>query len=161
MPRATRKKSRTNRSASFRVPVGIVMDSQGSFYIADTGNKRIRKLDLQTKMVTTIAGNGEQSFVMVTHSRPNLADQPALWSLPKATSGRSHPPQCELAHALNSFVYCAICYLFFNDKLNIFNHVNVPKISLLFYIHSNVLQCINRYKRKKYRNTFDVLLIAF
>jgi uncharacterized protein (TIGR03437 family) len=40
---------------------GVVSDSQGNLYVADTGNNRIRKIDT-TGIVTTIAGNGVNGF---------------------------------------------------------------------------------------------------
>ncbi len=38
--------------------LGISLDGLGNLYIADTNNNRIRKVNLQTGMITTIAGNG-------------------------------------------------------------------------------------------------------
>jgi DNA-binding beta-propeller fold protein YncE len=44
--------------ASFWSPVGVALDPTGAFVlIADNGNHRIRKLDLATRIVSTIAGN--------------------------------------------------------------------------------------------------------
>jgi uncharacterized protein (TIGR03437 family) len=43
--------------ASFRSPFGLVLDGQGSLYVADYGNKAVRKLILNN--VSTFAGNGE------------------------------------------------------------------------------------------------------
>jgi trimeric autotransporter adhesin len=40
---------------------GVASDGNGSFYIADTGNQRIRKVDA-TGMVSTVAGNGTEGF---------------------------------------------------------------------------------------------------
>jgi sugar lactone lactonase YvrE len=42
-------------------PVGIAFDFQGNLYIADSGNNRIRKLDISGN-VTTVAGNGTMAF---------------------------------------------------------------------------------------------------
>lgn len=46
-------------SARFRRPQGLLV-SKGILYIADTENHSIRKVDLKTKSVSTIAGNGKQ-----------------------------------------------------------------------------------------------------
>src|SRR5262249_36343148 len=40
------------------VSKGILLDSAGNIYFADTGNGRIRKIDADTGMITTVAGGG-------------------------------------------------------------------------------------------------------
>ena len=42
--------------AKFRAPQGLVMDKNGNLYISDTGNNVIRKLNMPTRTLTTIAG---------------------------------------------------------------------------------------------------------
>lgn len=44
-------------SAQMTFAGGVLADSSGNFYIADTGNKRVRKVD-STGTITTYAGNG-------------------------------------------------------------------------------------------------------
>ena len=44
--------------ASFNNPTGLVFDAAGNLYIADTGNNRVRRINLVTGIVTTIAGGG-------------------------------------------------------------------------------------------------------
>jgi thiol-disulfide isomerase/thioredoxin len=46
--------------ASFYRPQGMALDGD-TLYVADTENHLIRRVDLQTRMVSTIAGTGEQS----------------------------------------------------------------------------------------------------
>ena len=46
--------------AMFRQPHSIALDHHGGLYIADIGNHRIRRVDLQTGMIETVAGNGEK-----------------------------------------------------------------------------------------------------
>ncbi len=43
-------------------PHGIVIDSNRHMYIADTRNHRIRKIDLSSGKIATIAGNGKAGF---------------------------------------------------------------------------------------------------
>lgn len=43
-------------------PRGIALDGDGLLYIADTGNNRIRQVDLATGYLTTVAGTGAQGF---------------------------------------------------------------------------------------------------
>jgi sugar lactone lactonase YvrE len=43
------------------VPMGLAVDADGSLYIADTGNNRIRKVSTDGK-ITTVAGTGVQLF---------------------------------------------------------------------------------------------------
>ena len=49
--------------AQFQFPRGLAIDSPGTtLYIADTDNDRIRRLDLNTAVVTTIAGTGQRGY---------------------------------------------------------------------------------------------------
>jgi sugar lactone lactonase YvrE len=43
-------------------PHSIALDARGSLYIADIGNHRIRRVDLETGAMETIAGNGEKKL---------------------------------------------------------------------------------------------------
>jgi len=47
--------------ASVAGPTGVVVDDQGTLYIADRNNNRIRSVDSQG-MITTIAGTGQQDY---------------------------------------------------------------------------------------------------
>jgi thiol-disulfide isomerase/thioredoxin len=47
-------------TASFKSPQGMAIE-ENTLYIADTGNHAIRKVDLSTKTVSTIAGTGKQN----------------------------------------------------------------------------------------------------
>jgi streptogramin lyase len=49
--------------AALGLPKGVAVDSAGNVYIADTANNRIRKVDAQTGVILTVAGNGENSAV--------------------------------------------------------------------------------------------------
>ncbi len=48
-------------SAELNFPFGISIDTAGNIYIFDTGNQRVRKVDV-TGIITTIAGNGVSGF---------------------------------------------------------------------------------------------------
>lgn len=50
----------TNGTLSY--PISIALDRFGNFYIADNGNKRIRKVNVNTGIISTIAGNGIAGF---------------------------------------------------------------------------------------------------
>jgi sugar lactone lactonase YvrE len=43
-------------------PYGLVLGPDGALYFCDLDNQRIRRLDLATKRVTTIAGTGERAY---------------------------------------------------------------------------------------------------
>jgi RHS repeat-associated protein len=46
-------------NAQFNKPFGIVIDDVNGFlYVADTGHNRVVQIDMQTKIATTVAGNG-------------------------------------------------------------------------------------------------------
>jgi DNA-binding beta-propeller fold protein YncE len=40
----------------------VAVDSLGNVYIADTGNNRIRKIDIGTGVIDTVAGVGTAGF---------------------------------------------------------------------------------------------------
>ncbi len=46
-----------NASAKFSGPVGLAYDGAGSLYVADRGNDALRRIDLGTQMVSTLAGH--------------------------------------------------------------------------------------------------------
>jgi Leucine-rich repeat (LRR) protein/PKD repeat protein len=48
-------------AAQFNTPKGMLTDSVGNIYVADTQNHRIRKIDSQ-RNITTIAGNGNPGY---------------------------------------------------------------------------------------------------
>ncbi len=50
------------RSASLTAPYAVVADASGSFFIADTGNNCIRKVEAGTGVITTVAGNGTAGY---------------------------------------------------------------------------------------------------
>jgi sugar lactone lactonase YvrE len=49
-------------SAQFDQPWGVTVAVSGNVYIADFGNNRVRKVDVATGVVTTVAGNGNSSY---------------------------------------------------------------------------------------------------
>jgi len=54
--------SKAAKIAQLANPTGLALDSKGNLYIADTGNERIRKVNLSTGIITTVAGTGERGF---------------------------------------------------------------------------------------------------
>jgi uncharacterized protein (TIGR03437 family) len=48
-------------SAALNLPIGIATDAAGNLFIADTLNRRIRKVD-QSGIITTVAGNGSSVY---------------------------------------------------------------------------------------------------
>ena len=49
-------------AADLNFPWGVAVDGAGNLFIADTRNRRIRKVDGATKIITTAAGTGEAGF---------------------------------------------------------------------------------------------------
>jgi len=45
-------------SAEFAIPNGNAIDQLGNVFIADAGNNRIRKIEVSSGIITTVAGNG-------------------------------------------------------------------------------------------------------
>lgn len=50
------------KDAQLSLPSSIALDNSGNLYITDDGNHRIRKVDLTTGIITTIAGTGNAGF---------------------------------------------------------------------------------------------------
>ncbi|MCZ8512104.1 stalk domain-containing protein [Paenibacillus filicis] len=46
------------KAARFNEPTGLVLDQQGNLVVSDSGNQRIRYIDLKQGKVTTLAGGG-------------------------------------------------------------------------------------------------------
>lgn len=74
--------------AQFSSPHSIALDAADNLYIADIGNHRIRKVDRQTGIVTTIAGNGERKQPAAGKTGPDkpmlgpralFIDGPTMW----------------------------------------------------------------------------------
>ncbi len=49
-------------SAQLNFPSGVAVDAAGNLYIADVENNRIRKVTAATGVITTVAGNGTESY---------------------------------------------------------------------------------------------------
>ena len=49
-------------AAALALPHGLTLDATGNLYIADTANHRIRRIDATTGTITTVAGEGTQTF---------------------------------------------------------------------------------------------------
>lgn len=45
--------------AEFNQPYGVALDAAGNIYVADGYNKRIRRIDAQTLIISTVVGRGE------------------------------------------------------------------------------------------------------
>jgi sugar lactone lactonase YvrE len=48
--------------AALNEPYGVVIDSAGNLYIADRLNRRVRRVDAATNVITTLAGTGEAAY---------------------------------------------------------------------------------------------------
>ena len=44
------------------LPYGVMVDPAGNMYISDTNNSRIRRVDFQSGLISTIAGNGTSGY---------------------------------------------------------------------------------------------------
>jgi sugar lactone lactonase YvrE len=49
-------------SAQLNTPLGVAVDASGNIYVADSFNNRIRKIDVNSGQITTVAGSGVQGF---------------------------------------------------------------------------------------------------
>jgi DNA-binding beta-propeller fold protein YncE len=61
--------------AQFNRPHSIALDGRGGLFVADIGNHRIRRIDLQTGLVHSVAGDGQKRLPVdgqVAKDRPML-----------------------------------------------------------------------------------------
>ncbi|MHB1935628.1 MAG: NHL domain-containing protein [Acidobacteriaceae bacterium] len=49
-------------NAQLDLPAGVAVDAMGNLFIADTGNNVVRKVNPQTGVITTVAGNGTAGY---------------------------------------------------------------------------------------------------
>lgn len=68
------------KDASFHHPQGMALQGD-NLYVADTENHLIRKLDLKSKIVTTIAGTGKQAAFMDTGGMGTASSLNSPWDL--------------------------------------------------------------------------------
>ena len=52
----------TALATNLNIPFGIAFDKQGNLLFSDGTGLRLRKLNMRTKIITTIAGNGNQGY---------------------------------------------------------------------------------------------------
>ncbi|MDQ3011953.1 MAG: HYR domain-containing protein, partial [Acidobacteriota bacterium] len=52
----------TATSARFNRPTALAIDAQGNLYVADSGNQRIRVINLATGIITSVAGTGGTGY---------------------------------------------------------------------------------------------------
>ncbi len=50
------------RQATFSGPTDVAVDAAGNVFVADTANHRVRRIDANTGIVTTVAGTGQPGF---------------------------------------------------------------------------------------------------
>ena len=50
------------KEAQLSNPTGLALDTNGNLFISDSGNERVRKVDLNTGIITTVLGTGEAGF---------------------------------------------------------------------------------------------------
>jgi streptogramin lyase len=49
-------------TAQLKAPYGVALDSAGNIYIGDSGNHRVRKVQISTGLISTVAGTGTCHF---------------------------------------------------------------------------------------------------
>jgi len=71
-------------AAKLNFPTGVAVDAMGNVFIVDASNHRIRRVDFQTGIITTVAGNGTPC--------PNPAAIPACGDNDRAVDAQLHSP---------------------------------------------------------------------
>ena len=49
-------------TASIFLPMGVVTDAAGNIYLSDSTNNRVRRVDFNSGLISTVAGNGTQGY---------------------------------------------------------------------------------------------------
>lgn len=62
------------KSAKFNEPTALALDAKGNLIVSDSGNQRIRYIDLQQGKVTTLAGGGQAATNKELHVQGGFAD---------------------------------------------------------------------------------------
>ena len=52
----------TALATDLNIPMGIAFDNRGNLLFSDQGGLRIRKMDMRTKIITTVVGNGDRGY---------------------------------------------------------------------------------------------------
>ena len=73
-------------AAKLSLPEGLAMDAAGNLYIADTSNNVVRKVDMSTGTITTIAGNGRIG-ALGDGGAATKAELYSPWGITVATDG--------------------------------------------------------------------------
>lgn len=66
-------------AASFHRPQGMALDGE-SLYVADTENHLLRKVDLKSRQVTTVAGTGEKGSALFRTGKPLATALASPWA---------------------------------------------------------------------------------
>ena len=90
-------------SATLYYPYGLVLDTAGNVYIADSYNHRIRKVTISTGIITTIAGTGASSY----SGDNGQATSAALYSPSGVNVDSSGKPTVVNAFIIYSILICS------------------------------------------------------
>lgn len=95
------------KEAKFNEPSGLALDAKGNLYVSDSGNQRIRYIDLAAGTVTTVAGNAAAAYEPTAlYAEGDYADGPADKALFNFPAGLAVTPEGGLliADSLNHAV---------------------------------------------------------
>lgn len=59
-------------AAQLSQPHAIILDAQDNIYVCDLGNVRVRKIDAETGVITTVVGGGKQQLLPITFGFDDL-----------------------------------------------------------------------------------------
>lgn len=71
-------------SARLNAPRGLVLDSKGNLYIADYGDNLVREVNASTGIISSVAGNGNSSYLTTTGNGDGGLATSATLGLPTA-----------------------------------------------------------------------------
>jgi len=69
------------RNAEFAYPQGMTLAGDDTLYVADTDNNAIRKVDLAKHTVSTVAGNGQQTYMTDPAMPARAAELNTPWAV--------------------------------------------------------------------------------
>lgn len=74
--------------ATLNQPAAVVIDGMGDIYIADRLNSRVRRVDAQTRVITTVAGGGSKYSLFVEGA--GATEVPLMWPTGLALDSAGH-----------------------------------------------------------------------